>query len=367
MAWGDGFRAADRLMAAGVVRRQFQSAVLLVGHGGQIALHEAYGRARLDSVFDLASLTKPLATVAALMQLAAQSKVDLASPLEALLDELRGRPAGRCLIWQLLSHSSGLPAWRPYYETLAQAEPARARAALFRRLCGEPLVAEPGVGALYSDLGFMLLGFALERVAGETLDRLAHRLVFGELGLTQTGFGPRAALDAGRAWCDESALVPTERIRAGARLRGEVHDDNCRAVGGVCGHAGLFSSAYDVHLLARELIAAYQGRRSIFSAEVVRRHFDTRPVPNSSWALGWDTPHGVARPSCGRHFGVRSVGHLGFTGTSLWIDLQRATWIVLLTNRVYYGREPNPMKHFRPRLHDAVMRALRGRQAVRRG
>jgi CubicO group peptidase (beta-lactamase class C family) len=129
-------------------------------------------------------------------------------------------------------------------------------------------------------------------------------------------------------------------------------------MGGVCGHAGLFSTAYEVHLLAREITSAYQGGRSIFDRQVVRKFLLKRPLAHAPRVLGWDTP-ATAESSSGNYFGPRAVGHLGFTGTSLWIDLDRALWVVLLTNRVYFGREPNPMIAFRPRLHDAILEVIR--------
>jgi CubicO group peptidase (beta-lactamase class C family) len=347
----DGFVRADRLMRQAVAGRDFHDAVLLLAAGGQVVLHRAYGAARLDSVFDLASLTKPLATTTVLIRLCAAGKIGPMTRVADVMPEAEATPLAQLRLWHLLSHSSGLPAWQPYYKHLGQLPASRARRALWRQLVAEALDQKPGTCSLYSDLGFMLLGRLIERLEGRRLDRVARRQVFNPLGLTRIGFPPHQD-------CSEWDFIPTEALPASGRLLGRVHDDNCRSVGGICGHAGLFGSAFDIYLIARELAQAYHGRRSLFSRAVVRRFFSFDRVPGSSWALGWDTPRAVERPSCGSRFSQRSVGHLGFTGTSLWLDLEREVIAILLTNRVYYGREPNPMKRFRPLLHDAMMAAL---------
>ncbi len=357
-----------QLINAGLTQQHYQSASLLVAQGGQPLIHQAYGKAQLDSVFDLASLTKPLATTAVMMQLTAEGRLSPDTPLIRLLPELKWPGARDLRIWHLLCHAAGLTAWRPYYQELAS-RPARGRRQAMRRMvAATPPEAHAPAPTCYSDLGFILLDWALERCTGTRLDRLAHNKIFRPLGLTHTFF-----IDLDRAGPQvhhgRSLIVPTERCPwRKRRLRGEVHDDNCWAMGGVSGHAGLFSTAHDIHLLTRSLVAAYHGAPSIFSRRVVRRFFNHSPLPGSSRVLGWDTPT-AERSSAGRLFGPHTVGHLGFTGTSLWVDLERSLWIIFLTNRVYYGREPNPMPALRPRLHDAIMntcdrppaRAARGR------
>jgi CubicO group peptidase (beta-lactamase class C family) len=327
---------------------------------GQPVLHRAYGRARLDTLFDLASLTKPLAAATVAMRLTEQRRLRLGDRVARWLPEL-DRPGARGMrVWHLLAHAAGLPAWLPLYERVAGVPPGRRRAAIRRQAAAAALEAPPGARAVYSDLGFILLDWLLERCGGARLDRQFARLVGQPLGLERTLFCDLARpsrLERLRARWDFAA---TERCpRRGRRLRAEVHDDNCWAMGGVSGHAGLFSTAHEVHLLAAEVARAYHGRgRGPLSTRVVRRFlgWPQRPA-GSSRVLGWDTP--AARgSSAGRFFGPGAVGHLGFTGTSLWIDLPRRLWVVLLTNRVHRGREPNPMKALRPRLHDAVMRWL---------
>jgi len=350
-----------RLME-GAAGRIFHSACLLAAVEGQPVLHRAYGRGHLDTVYDLASLTKPLATTAVMMQLAAAGRCGPQTPLRALLPEADRAGSGlRPLrLWHLLAHASGLPAWAPFFRRVEDLPPTSRRRALRRLVVSTPLEAAPGARALYSDLGFILLEWAIERCTRHRLDDLAARLVYRPLGLTRTLFVDLCQRPAAlRALRRRLPFAPTERCPwRGRRLRGEVHDENCAAMGGVAGHAGLFSTAYEVHVLARELVAAYHGGRSVFDRTTVRRFLEPQPPPGSTRTLGWDTP-ATRGSSSGRHFGPRSVGHLGFAGTSLWIDLERSLWVVLLTNRVYYGREPNRLLTFRPRLHDAVLRALR--------
>jgi serine-type D-Ala-D-Ala carboxypeptidase len=337
-------------MQQAVASRVFPAATLLVADEGQPVLHAAYGRARLDTVFDLASLTKPLATTAVLMRLCARGELKPSARLRELLPGA-DRPGLRQLrLWHLLAHCSGLPAWRPFWQEVAGLAEGRRRSAL-RRLALAPLEARPGERAVYSDLGFILLEWAIERRTGLRLDRLLAREVTGPLRLTRTCF-----LERGRA------LPPFELAAPGkGRPRGVVDDENAEAMGGVAGHAGLFSTAHEVHLLARELWTAWAGGPSVFAPTVVRRFWSARPMPEATRALGWDRPSRVGA-SCGRYFSEDAVGHLGFTGTSLWIEPACGRWVVLLANRVYYGRqrEPNPMRALRPRLHDAVMRALVG-------
>ncbi|MBK8479688.1 MAG: beta-lactamase family protein [Proteobacteria bacterium] len=351
--------AIDRLMEQAMAQRVFPAACLLVAVDGQPVIHRAYGRARLDSVFDLASLTKPLATTSALLQCVAMGHLSLDARLGRVLDGLQGTALEGVTLAQLLGHAAGLVDWLPLYQPLERLPARRARLRARELIAATPLRCAPGEATCYSDLGYMLLGWALEAAMGEPLDRLAERLVFAPLALSRTGFvalaGRRRAQRDAQPW----RFVPTERCPRRGRLCGEVHDDNCHAMGGVAGHAGLFSTAHDVHQIVRQLSAAARGGASIFDGALVRHCFSTQLVPGSSWRLGWDTPSGV-RSSTGRAFGAGSVGHLGFTGTSLWLEPARPWWAILLTNRVYYGREPNRLKPLRPRLHDALHRALKG-------
>ncbi|MCK5797833.1 MAG: serine hydrolase [Deltaproteobacteria bacterium] len=360
-------RRLEAIVERAVTDRAFPSACLLLAKdGGEPVVHRAFGRARLDSVFDLASLTKPLATTACLMRLAAAGQLDVASPLMSIIPSARRYPVGKATIAELLAHASGLPAWHPYYEETAVLSPRAARRRVRQAILSDDLEARPGEKSIYSDLGFILLGWALERLTGTRLDRLMAREVSSPLGLRSTTF---VDLEAPLATRPLLPFIPTERCPRRGRLLGEVHDDNTHALGGIAGHAGLFSTAFEVHLLVRELVAAWAGERSLFDRDVVRAFWAARPAREARGrvdgrALGWDRPSADGRSSAGRLISPLAVGHLGFTGTSVWIDLERRAWLIFLTNRVYYGRERNPMKALRPRVHDAAWRLLAKRRSA---
>lgn len=353
----DPFRGVDRLMKRGA-RHTFQSAVLLVSYKGKPLFHRAYGKASKDTVFDLASLTKPLATTTCLMRLIDDGRLTTTTRLQQVIPSLSDKPVGRAPLWQLLSHSSGLPARNTLTDQVRGLGPARARAKAKRLTADYPLAYEPGSKALYSDLNFILAGWAAERAGGARLDRLADKLVIRPLGLKQTGFinngaWRRSIRANGRPW----HVAPTERVTGEGRLRGQVHDEKARAMGGVSGCAGMFASAGDVQRIVDSLTAAYHGRPSLFSPQVVRQFLDTQPVHGSLRALGWDRPK--RKGASGKLFSHKhSVGHLGYTGTSVWVDLERELTVVLLTNRVYYGRDPEKIRSFRPLIHNAIGRAL---------
>jgi len=323
--------------------RVFPSAVLLVADEGEPVLHAGYGGAeRVDTVFDVASLTKAVATSVAAMWLVDRGRLDIRAPASRYLPYLGPAGADRVRLWHLLSHASGLPAWRPYYRELSGR-------ALIRAAAREPLEAPPGRRSVYSDLGFILLGAIIERASGRRLDRLLRDEIYQPIGLARTLFRPgrRSGLP----------IAPTGRCAWRRRsLLGEVHDENAAALGGVAGHAGLFSTAHDLHRICRVLVDAWAGAQSAPVSREVVRLFWRRPMPRSTWCLGWDTPSPRAS-SAGRYL-RRAVGHLGYTGCSIWVDPARARWVILLTNRVALRREPNLLKPLRPRLHDRILEAL---------
>ncbi|MCA9669394.1 MAG: beta-lactamase family protein [Myxococcales bacterium] len=357
-----------KILDEAIAAAQVQAATLLVARDGEPLQHQAFGgghgaaRPRIDRIFDLASLTKVLATTSAVMMLLDEGRLALETRVSDVLSSLAPTACGALTVAQLLEHSSGLPAWQPYFE-MVHSEALASGAARKRRVRGlvarSALEAPPGARVLYSDLGFILLDWLVERTARARLDRVFSRRVAAPLGLSHAFFIDLDDSDARTRARQRFSFAPTERCPwRRRRLVAEVHDDNTHAMGGISGHAGLFGSAYDVHVIARELVAAYHGERSIFARDVVRRFFDhrSRAPSGPSRALGWDLVS-PERSSAGKRFGPRTVGHLGFTGTSLWIDLDARLWVVLLTNRVYYGRDPNPMPRLRPRLHDAALRA----------
>jgi CubicO group peptidase (beta-lactamase class C family) len=242
----------------------------------------------------------------------------------------------------LLAHCSGLPA----YEKLFLRAPTRE--ALLRAACAAQLTAAPGARAEYSDIGFIVLGAALERLADESLDVFCQREIFGPLGMTRTTFNPAQAL--------KNSIPPTADDRAFRRriLQGEVQDENASVLGGVAGHAGLFSTAEDLALFAYAML---NGGRPILRSSTVELFSRRESAPaGTSRALGWDTPS--APSQSGKCFSSRAFGHLGYTGTSLWIDPERQLSIVLLTNRTWPDCQNQAIKQVRPAFHDAVIDAL---------
>jgi CubicO group peptidase (beta-lactamase class C family) len=350
----------DRLMRQAVADSVFPGGVILVSREHRVLFCRAYGQANrltrramtTSTVFDLASLTKPLATTLAVMLLHQRGRIDVTKSLESVLPEFAGSDKAGVTLAQLLSHTSGMPDYRPYHAQLSTRPPPERTAVLRQVLSREPLVHRPGERVLYSDLDFMILGWVVEAASGKRLDRFVAEQVYGPLAVDDLFYidlerpRPVAAFAATEAcpWC-------------GRVLEGEVHDENARAMGGVAGHAGLFGTAAAVNALIAELLQAYHGPGAgrLYLGETVRR-FLAR-VPGTDKTLGFDMPT-PPNPSCGRFFPETSVGHLGFTGTSFWVDIERCISIVLLTNRVHPSRANTAIRSFRPVLHDAVMHAL---------
>jgi CubicO group peptidase (beta-lactamase class C family) len=308
----------------------FPAAQLLVVDAGAAVWARAVGDCTPATLFDVASLTKPLCTTTLVMRLCEQGRLELD-------DEARPGVTVR----HLLEHASGLPAWK----SLEAAPGAKeARQGVVEAVAREPLEAQPGTRARYSDLGFILLGDVVERAGGARLDALFARELAAPLGLGATFCPPDAA-----------ACAPTE-----GELRGVVHDENARAMGGVAGHAGLFSSASDVSAIAAALVAAWRGAGDqLVEPATVRRFWSPSAVSDSTWCLGWDRP-ATTGSAAGERWPKDGVGHLGYTGCSLWIAPARARWVVLLSNRVHPTRANEQIKSFRPLIYDAIVAALDG-------
>jgi CubicO group peptidase (beta-lactamase class C family) len=305
-----------------------------------------------DTIFDLASLTKVLATTAAAMQLYDREVFALDVPLAEWLPEFAAADpsdARRSLITprMLLDHSSGLPGYVRLFESTND------RLTMIDACLRQPLTADPGTRAEYSDIGFMILGYLIEKITSERLDSFCEREVFAPLGMSTTCFCP------GKALC--ASIPPTEDDRSFRHrvVQGEVHDENASVMGGVAGQAGVFSNAEDVLRFARCILAngVTVAGAQLFSAQTVAL-FATpaQQPPGTSRALGWDTPS--APSSSGTLFSARSIGHLGFTGTSLWIDLDAGVAVTLLTNRTWPDRSNQAIRELRPRFHDALRREL---------
>jgi len=347
-----------------VLAARVRSRLQFVEASGRLSLGPTSPPVQASTLYDLASLTKPLVTVTSVLLLVQRAKVRLDEPIQHLLAELTGTVVGQATMQDLLTHSSGLPGWRPLYERLAakgmspdRVEPASVRQAVLRLIREEPMVYPRGSRSLYSDLGFILLGLIVERLTGMMLDRWYRETVTGPLRAVPLLFSPIAAATFGaRApGIDPAAIAPTEYDSWRNRmLQGEVHDENAAALGGIAGHAGLFGTAEAVLALSGAWLRAHHGEASILEPGLVRRFVARQQeIPQSSWALGWDTP--TAPSSSGAFLSASSFGHLGYTGTSLWVDPGRDLEVVLLSNRVHPSRRNEKIRDFRPRIHDLVV------------
>ena len=361
----DLFGDADGIVQAGV-GRAFPGGVVAVGWAGRLVHLKAFGQlscdraapdARIDSIYDLASLTKVVVTTTLAMMLVDEGRLDLEARVASYFPAFSGAAKQRVTIRQLLTHTGGLVWWAPLYKEIS------GKAAYLERIVALDLAYEPGTKSVYSDLGIILLGDVLERQAGASLDELARRRVLDPLGMHDTLYRPPPAL--------APRIAPTEQDPwRGRVLRGEVHDENAFALGGVAPHAGLFGTAPDLSRLAQTLLdgGAHEGRRLVSRA--TRELFSERAgIPGVTRALGWDTPtdesgrrsSSAGQPgysSAGSLLSARSFGHTGFTGTSIWMDPERGLYLILLTNRVNPTRENNRIRDVRSRLADAVVRAF---------
>ncbi len=355
----------------------FPGAVLSVGLGGETIYHRAFGcrsvvpeksRMQEDTVFDVASLTKVLVTTFLAMGLVDRGQLEVDRRLSRIFQTFNTHGKERMTIRHLLTHTSGYPATYPYFRTLVKADKGirsgvmSSRAAVdmvYQEIFRAKLENLPGKVTKYSDVGFILLGNAIELLGGMSLDKLFARNIVKPLGLKNSGFIEHAALRRRGLEPVNEMIAPTAHCSwRGRLLSGEVHDDNAWAMGGVAAHSGLFSNASDVHLICRELIEAYHGRSQLLSKDVVREFWKRDDTdPQSTWALGWDTPSPEAS-SAGQYFGANSVGHLSYTGCSVWIDPDREIDIILLSNRIHPSVENKQIAHFRPLIHDLVMETL---------
>jgi CubicO group peptidase (beta-lactamase class C family) len=299
------------------------------------------------TLFDLGSITKVVATTTMAMLLYERGLLDLDAPVSAIVPEFLSDAAKdprrrEVTLRMLLAHSSGLPAHEKFFLK------AHSRAELQQAAVTTPLAANPAARAEYSDIGFITLGIALERLADESLDRFCQREVFAPLAMTSTTFNPPTEM---RAQIPPTVDDQTFRHRI---IQGEVYDENASMLGGVAPHAGLFSTAQDLAKFAQAML---NGGSPILRPETVAlfTHRESEP-PGTSRALGWDTPSSPSQS--GKYFSPQSFGHLGYTGTSLWIDPTRRLSITLLTNRTWPDSANQAIKQVRPRFHDAVIEAL---------
>jgi len=356
-----------KLLLEGVNNGVFPGAVLLVAHKGRIVFLQEAGYRSLETergpvhkhtIFDLASLTKPLATTFAIMKLVDEGKALLDRPISDLLPGTLPVDKRNLTLRLMLSHSAGFPDWKPFYLKLTQFRPDERRRLVREWIMSMDLVYRPGEETLYSDLGFIILEWVVEQVAGMSLPAFLDLYFFGPISLKRTFFGSLVR----PAVFGEDQFAATEACPWRKKtILGFVHDENAYALGGYSGHAGLFGTAEEVYNLIILLREHYRGEREDHLKPETVREFLSRQgfADGSTRALGWDTPS-PKDSSSGRYFSANSVGHLGFTGTSVWMDLDRDVIVVFLTNRIHPTRNNEKIKAFRPRLHDLVMEELGG-------
>jgi beta-glucosidase-like glycosyl hydrolase/CubicO group peptidase (beta-lactamase class C family) len=347
------FDVVDR----GVADHAFPGGVLAVGHRGELTVH-AFGRqsyepnaptVQPDTIYDAASLSKAVVTTTLMATLVAAGEVQLDAPVSRYLPEWNSGPTPEwrrgTTVRHLLTHTSGLPGHKPYFET------ARGKREVLAKIFAEPLTFEPGTQSVYSDLGFVLLGEIAERMTGKALDVLAQERVFGPLGMSDTMYSPPKSIRA-RIAPSENDTVFRKRL-----VHGEVHDENAWAMGGVAGHAGLFTTATDLAAFCQMMLnGGIYAHRRLLRRSIVEQFTAPQPLAGGTRALGWTVP--TEDSSSGRYFSRRSYGHAGFTGTSIWIDPEKNLFVILLTNRVHPTRENEKIQQVRPALHDAVVEAL---------
>ena len=347
------FARAFELVQQAIADHVFPAASVGITHHGNLVGLKAFGRftyepnspkATTSTVFDLASITKAVATTSMAMILYERGLLDLDLPVAAVVAEFAGEDPRRDAVTlrMLLAHSSGLPAYEKLFLR------AKTRDELVSAAFATPLSANPGDKAVYSDVGFIILGVALERVAEESLDRFCQHEVFGPLAMTRTAFKPPSA------WRDSIPPTANDQTYRHRVIQGEVQDENASVMGGVAGHAGVFASAEDLAIFAHAMLAA---GRPILRSETVALFTRRESSPSgTSRALGWETPSSPSQS--GKYFSANSFGHLGYTGTSLWIDPERQLSVTLLTNRTWPDCSNQAIKQLRPKFHDAVIESV---------
>jgi CubicO group peptidase (beta-lactamase class C family) len=331
-----------------IERHVFPAATVEVGRADEVLWRDAFGAltyepgapaTTTDTIFDLASLTKVIATAPLVMRAIEGGRLRLDDRVEDVIGCWRGPDREHVTIADLLEHASGLTAYLPFFRD------HQGRDEFEQAICALPLEYAPRSQSIYSDLGFMLLGFIVEDINRLPLARQFDEFIDGVTG------------EPLRFHCaaeDARGAAPTELdLWRGRLLQGEVHDENTWALGGAAGHAGLFGTAAAVGEFARAVLRGLLGGASFAASETLQRFARKSTVPGSSRALAWDTM--LTTSSCGTRMSPRAIGHTGFTGTSLWIDPAQNLYVVLLTNRVHPTRDNNQIQAFRRRLHDAIV------------
>ena len=352
-AQNDMFADAFRVLQGAVAGRAFPGASVAVTHARKLVAFKAFGRFTYDAVspsvmpetvFDLASVTKVVATTSMAMVLYERGLLDLDAPVVGVVPEFASEDMCRndITVRMLLAHSSGLPGHEKLYLRTKTPEE------LIEAALQVPLKADPGTSTEYSDIGFIVLGLALERMADQPINHFCRREIFSPLGMLHTTFNPPPS------W--KATIPPTADDQAFRKrlIQGEVNDENASMMGGVAPHAGLFSTAADLAIFANAML---RGGAPMVRPETLRLFTARQSSPaGTSRALGWDTPS--APSQSGKYFSSTSFGHLGFTGTSMWIDPERQVSVAMLTNRTWPDSSNRAIREVWPRFHDAVMETL---------
>ena len=360
------FYDIESLLQQAISKHYFSAASLLVFYQGEILFQNVAGSTswdiegltprpvRKNTLFDLASLTKPLVTTQLMVLFIQEGDFSLEQTVGQLLGEPLSKELSKTPLRALLNHSSGLPDWRPYYASLPlKTSISKAKQFVYQSIHQEPFIYVPGTKNLYSDLGFILLGEILEKLSGRNLDRLFQERLVVPLGLKDIGFIPRdrsAPFEKGREFAATEHSVDRKKV-----IVGEVHDDNAYGMGGVAGHAGLFGTALGVYDAFQEWRNGTIGKRDFLNRSTVQA-FVERERFQGDWGLGWMFP---SNPStAGNTFSKKSFGHLGFTGTSIWYDPLVDLGVIFLSNRVHPTRENHALQEFRPLLHDRIYQTV---------
>jgi CubicO group peptidase (beta-lactamase class C family) len=347
------FARAFKILRQATVDHSFPAASIAITLQGKLIALQAFGTFTYEAdspkvipatIFDLASVSKVVATTSMAMILYERGLLDLETPVVSVIPEFaNSEPDRRDVTFRmLLAHSSGLPAYEKLFLR------AKSKEELLAAAFGTPLTAKPGTRAEYSDIGFIILGIALERISDESLNLFCQREIFGRLGMTQTLFNPPIA------WRSSIPPAVDDQTFRHRIVQGEVHDENASVLGGVAGHAGVFATAQDVATFANVML---RGGKPLVRPQTLALFTTRETTPlGTSRAFGWDTPS--APSQSGKYFSAVSFGHLGYTGTSLWIDPERQLSVTLLTNRTWPDCRNKAISKIRPEFHNAVVEAL---------
>jgi len=351
------------ILKRGLKEKIYPGAVLLTAKEENIVFFDTVGNRTLrpqslpmekETIFDLASLTKPLATTLAAMKLEEDNLLDLDQSISSLIEPFPWKDKVDITPRLLLNHSSGLADWKPYYLELIQLPINKRKPVVRRLIMKESLYEKPHTVSLYSDLGFIVLEWIIEIMTGNNLSSFLETAFYQPLGLKTLHLDT-----VSRGPMNEKGLYAATEDCPWRKeiMQGHVHDENAYALGGYSGHAGLFGTAHDIFTLTTVLVNIYHGYNSgLLKSKTVRTFLSRQEiVPGSTWALGWDTPS-KNNSTSGNYFSSISIGHTGFTGTSIWIDLEKNITVIFLTNRIHPSRSNEKIKEFRPELHNLIMR-----------